>query len=933
MVHKQKKSLSVIGLLALLGVIAVLLQGCGEPTSEEHLQAAKALIEQSNNPAAIGELKAALGRDIGNVQARALLGKVYFSSGDYEGAEKELTRALELEGGVNRSMVVPLLSRTLLHIGEFGRVDGLEIHDLNDQARSIVLASKGLARLYQGDTVVAQEIIATAMKVEPVPPFTQLASARMALARGEYAGAERVLSSLIEQSPRYYPAWNLRGDIHASQRAAKLAEEAYSTVLNIAPRVFDARLNRAMMRIYQRDFKGAREDVQALRRMHAVVAQNHPGVNFADGILMMQAGNYVPARKAFEKTADFSYAYPLAYYYMAVIDLQQGSLRRALGEVYRFLALAPESIVGPKLAALLELEHGGYHEAEQLLRPILATYPSDVEALNLMASAKLGLGKGGQGVQLLAQVVRLQPKSATARARLGAGYLVTGETDLAISVLKRTAVVDPKFEQADILLILNYLREDKIDEAIAAAIEFKDRNPASTSSFNLLGRAYFAQKDYEKSAWAYSKALELDVTDSAARHGLAEIAIARGDYGRARHLYQLVLKYNEDDLQTQLKMASSYALQGSEENMITILEIAMDDHPESTEPILMMIRYYMAAGQMEQAGRMVDKLNSIHRDQPDALATIAGFQIATERYNQALLTLETLISIRPDVAHYHFMRAKAYDGLGDSDSAMAELARTAKLDPRHFYAKVALARLAQSNGQQGRFETLIANLKWLAPNNIDVLRMELVHAQQSGDDKAVIGLLREIYRQSPTTTDLIALAEHRFRAGDRNGAVQLTKDWIQRNDQDIVARHKLADFYVSLKQYDAATDQYRQIVRIDFDNVIALNNLAWQLLDSNPKEALRYARRAYDLSSDTPAILSTLAMAQLNNGRLAEAGRTLDRALELDPLSADLRYNKAQILYAQGENGSAREALQTALAQSSVFDSRSQAEALLKKLQ
>lgn len=912
---------------------ALCLQACGEQTSQEHVKTARQLIEQKNNAEAVVELKAALGKDIRNVTARALLGKVYFSSGDYEGAEKELSRALELDDSVERSMVVPLLSRTLLHIGDFSRLDSMPVHDLNDQGRSIVLSAKALARLYQGDPVVAQQIIETALAVEPVPSFTLLASARMALARGDHAGADRELDALLERTPGYHPAWNLRGDIYASQRAAKLAEAAYSKALKIAPRLFDARLNRAMMRIYQSDFKGAREDVQMLKRMHHLAAQNHPGVSFADGLLMMRAGNYDPARKAFEKTADFSYAYPLAYYYMAVIDLQQGSLQRALGEIYRFLALAPESVVGPKLAALLELEHGGFHEAEQLLQPIVATYPKDIEALNLLASAKLGLGKGGQGVQLLARVAQLEPRSASAKTRLGAGYLATGDTDRAISILKRSATIDPKFEQADILLILNYLRDNKVDEAITAAVEFKNRNPGSTSSFNLLGRAYFAKEDYEKAGWAYNKSLELDVTDSAARHGLAEIAIARGEFGRARNLYQRILKYDEDDLHTQLKLASSYALQGSEQNMIDILEIAMDDHPESTEPLLMLIRYYMASGQMDNARRMVEKLHTVHRNQPDALATIAGFQVASGSYNQALLTLQQLISLRPSVAHYHFMRARAYAGLNDTESALAELAQTAELDPRHFYAKVSLARLAQMNNQHERFTALLANLKWLAPQNLDVLRMELLQAQKAGDNTAVAALLQQIYQQSPTTSDLIALAADRFDAGDRNGAVQLMKDWIEKNDKDIVARLKLADFFLALKQQSAAIDQYRQIVRIDFDNVIALNNLAWELLDSNPKEALRYARKAFDLSADTPAVLDTLAMAQLNNGQLAAAGRSIDRALELDPKNAEYRYHKAQILYAKGEKNSARAALQTALAEDSAFAQRRQAEALLGRLQ
>lgn len=912
---------------------SLLLQACMSETSEEHLESGRVLLEKRDFQNAIVEFKSALKVDARNAQARALLGEAYYEIEDFESANKELSRALELDATLDKSRVVPTLARTLLYLADYSRLDKLEIDGLDLAGRSTTLAAKALARLYQGDEVVAEEILAAASEEKPVPLFTQLAIARLAIERKEFEKAQKQLNKLVLANMDYAPAWNLIGDIFAAQRQPKKASAAYTTVLKLDPRIFDARLNRVMMYIYQRKFKDARADLQVLERMHRAVSKDHPGVSFARGILLMQAGAYPQARKAFEKAADFSYAFPLAYYYMAVIDLQDGSHERALGEIYRFLKLAPESLAGPKLAARLELEFGGYHTAAQLLEPIVNTYPNDIEALNLLASAKLGLGKGGQGVALLARVARLQPKSPDARTRLGAGYFATGEVELGIEVLQNAVGVDSEFEQAYILLVLNYLREGRVKEAIEEAKAYKNRHPASTTSFNLLGRAYYANKEFDKATWAYTKALELDATDTEARHGLAEIALEHKDYDRARHYYHRVLKYHEDDLQTQLKLAASYALEGNEEIMRNMLQIAIDDHPESTEPLLVLIRYFVAAGRLREAEPLIVQLGNIEAGQPDALATIASYQLATNQYQQAILTLERLQTLRPSVGQYHYMMSKAFAGLGNVEESLRELVKATELNPQHFYTKLALARLAMQQERWGIFEKRLDELKRMAPHNPDVMQLEVVSSRRKGDTQRIAALLWSVYQKLPTSENLLALVDHRMLTGDGTGAVSLLEKWVADNPQDIPARLKLAQVFLQLGNAAQSEAQYRAIIKIDEENLAALNNLAWDLLGSNPAEALRLARRANHLSANSSVqVLDTLAMALLRTGHLEEARRTLVRAVELEPDNLEVRFHEAQVMHAQGNRDATIAALTEILEEDKDFNGRDTARALLDYL-
>jgi Tfp pilus assembly protein PilF len=127
--------------------------------------------------------------------------------------------------------------------------------------------------------------------------------------------------------------------------------------------------------------------------------------------------------------------------------------------------------------------------------------------------------------------------------------------------------------------------------------------------------------------------------------------------------------------------------------------------------------------------------------------------------------------------------------------------------------------------------------------------------------------------------------------------------------------------------------QCREILKVEPDNIVALNNLAWHLIKENPKQALGYAKRAVELSPESSSILDTLAMAQLKNDDIAEARQSIDRALAASPKSPDLRFHEAQIRAAEGDKNGAIAALNSLLKKEEEFLERDDAKAFLKALQ
>jgi tetratricopeptide (TPR) repeat protein len=87
--------------------------------------------------------------------------------------------------------------------------------------------------------------------------------------------------------------------------------------------------------------------------------------------------------------------------------------------------------------------------------------------------------------------------------------------------------------------------------------------------------------------------------------------------------------------------------------------------------------------------------------------------------------------------------------------------------------------------------------------------------------------------------------------------------------------------------YRDARDAYEQILRLEPNQAMALNNLAWLLATvpdediRDPIRALSLARRAVEIER-SPVFLDTLAEAYYANGQIEDALASIDEAAALD---------------------------------------------------
>ena len=878
--------------------------------------------------AAAIEARNALKGNPNSGQARWLLGELHMKVGDAPAAEKELTRAREL--GVADDSTLPLLANALLLQGKSDEVLALESDRLSSVGESEVLVAKGLALMVKGKVDEAVPLIDKALSLDSQSDSAHVAKARILAIKRDYQEARDELNGVFERNASYAQAWSLLGDIELNEQHFELAENAYGKAIEYGANSLGDRLKRAQLLIQQKRYDEAQKDVDVLKKS----APRHAGVNYAQGLIYYLQDNLPEAQTAFEQAVLGNDRYLPPVYFLALTHFRQGNMAQAEQSAIELLAAAPDSPHSRKLMARINFENQQYDKVEELLRPVVILDDEDIVALNFLSSALLKQGKTEEAIGLLQKVVDLQPDSPEAQLRLGAGLVAGGEQSSGMEHIASAIELGPQFQQADIFLVLNYIRQREYDKALAAAEAYRDRNPNSATPYNMLGMVYLTTKRESDAQQAFSKARSIAPGDPSACQNLAVFALKTKDFDKARKYYEEILQYHDNHLQALLKLATVDALENKEDAMIGHLEQAMIAHPKEIQPRLVLARYYLTKNRSEQVAVLLNGLDEAQRSNPQVLSVTALYQLAVKEFIGAKLTLEQLISLQPDSAQTHHQLAQAYGGLKNRKRMVTELEKAVELAQDYFPAHLALTRISIQDGDKQLAEKRLAKLKEISsPDNPDVLQIEASLANLKGDQNMALKKAEQAFKISPTTSVMLLLARQKWRMGDRDGSIQLQEQWGREHPDDIAAQLSLANAYSLEDRTEEAVAHYRTILEYENDNLIALNNLAWYLRDSNASQALEYAELANDIEPESVFIMDTLAVVLMKNGEIEKAKRTIRKALKQLPDNQSIQYHSAMIDASAGDAVEAIRKLKTLLGSNSDFAEKDEAKKLLDQLE
>jgi uncharacterized protein (TIGR03790 family) len=177
-------------------------------------------------------------------------------------------------------------------------------------------------------------------------------------------------------------------------------------------------------------------------------------------------------------------------------------------------------------------------------------------------------------------------------------------------------------------------------------------------------------------------------------------------------------------------------------------------------------------------------------------------------------------------------------------------------------------------------------------------------------------------------------AQARLAKGDRAGAKTDYAELVKASPASLQGQLRLADLLNADREYDAALEHYRAALRIEPNNILALNNAAYILgvQKHSLDEAKAYADQANRLAPRDPNIADTAGWVAYLAGEYQRASRLLAQAVAGIPGNAEIRLHAAFAYQAAGARAAALNELQNALKLNPKIADREEVRELQRKL-
>jgi len=361
-------------------------------------------------------------------------------------------------------------------------------------------------------------------------------------------------------------------------------------------------------------------------------------------------------------------------------------------------------------------------------------------------------------------------------------------------------------------------------------------------------------------------------------------------------------------------------------------------------------RAYMAKRDFDQARLQLEAAIKIRGDFVLARQTLAAVYMQQNQPGKALKEAEDVIAMNPNDIAPRLVRSSALMQIGDRDKARRELDTVLRMAPNNADAryqaglmawqdkdyKAAEARfrdiLAQDpkdlRGLVGMVETLasekkmgdaIATMKNVIAgdpqrNDYRLVLANLYGSAQQYDD--AIRLFNELLKTDPRNAEvLLRMAEAQKLKGDINASIETYRRAAQAAPGDLRPPLNIAQLLDGTGRRELAKPLYEQVLKIDPEQGIALNNLAYIMADEGVdlNQAMTMAQKARQKMPNAYVVKDTLGYIYVKKNLSDPTMWSYNDAVKDDPKNPTFRYHLALALLQKGNRPQARRELETAM--------------------
>jgi len=906
-----------------------LLFACGEDiTPEQHLERAKNFFAEQKVFAGIIELKNALQKEGNLPEARWLLGEAYLKLGNGALANREFNSARSL--GFSRDDMDMKIFQALNQQGKFQEVlDRTTSLQASDNSAGLqVLRGDAYFGLRQNEAAKASFDQAISMDENTATAYAGLA--RLAITSRDLTRSEQYIDKGLAIDPENDDLWVLKGMLSLIQNKAVEADEFFTRADQIAPYNRMAKIGLIRARFAQGKFKEATPPLRTLESRYG----NSPTVKYLRAYLEYQGKNIDKAKELLLDALKVSSSHPESLLLLSNILYQDGKLEQVIDYMERFSSQFPNHLPAVKLLAVAYLGQKQTDKAIELIQRALETRTADDQLYSILGTAYIRSGNLEKATEYLEKAAEINPNAANIRAQLALSHLAAGSTDLAISALEDAVKLNPKMYSADIMLILTHIRSQNYEEAITAAESLHNKEPDNPLPLNLLGTAYAGRKDYDKAREYFKQAVKKKPDYTPAKFNLANLDIEEGKLDSAQKRFEEILKSDKKNAKAYVGLAKLENKRGNEAKMLDYLKQAREADENSIEARVLLARYYKNTSRNREMLDVVEEAAKLAPNFTEIIFLAAQAQRLNGQYENARKNLDLLMGEFPDSTEALMELTLLQMDLGEFEGAGQSIKKILTLKADHERALLAQINLYLRTGNLDMARTALESYAAVYPDSPDLIISRGDIALYEQDYPQALQHYQQALADKETSLVVFRIVNTYLAMNDTDSARAVLEKWITEHPDDKQVKLVLASRYHQEDNIERAIELYKEVIRDDPTNMIALNNLAWMYLETDPVEALKLAERAFKLAPEQPEVMDTFGWLLVQQGSQVERGvHLIKSAMEKKPDVDSIRYHYAFALAKSGNKQLAISELKKVLARNTSFPELDAAEALMQELQ
>ncbi|MEO8368045.1 MAG: tetratricopeptide repeat protein [Candidatus Solibacter sp.] len=521
-------------------------------------------------------------------------------------------------------------------------------------------------------------------------------------------------------------------------------------------------------------------------------------------------------------------------------------------------------------------------------------------------------------------------------------------------VLRRAFENNPKQFGFLTLLAMHYYSMQRREEMVGVLNQIKTHAKDFDQAYLTVGDFYLRMGDGDSAIKEYKEGIAKDSKKkSTYQKRVIEVLMRQGKRVEAAEINSQILKENPNDNDARGLAATFLLDKGDIAKALAELQAVVTRAPENPVSHYNLGRAHLARGEMEQARQQFIKAIELRSDYILARLSLAQLQVNRAEFEAALKTSEEILKIDKGNVNARLIESAALMGqkkFGDSRVMLDAMLKTSPGSPdvlfqlgvvnlaenRFKEAEDAFRRSyqlnpANSRGLMGIVETSMAQnktdeaLKILqaesdkAPNRLDLLLAMGNTAVRAGKYDLAIQTFNKVLGQMAKDNKqgdiYLRLGETYRRKGDANGAIQSLQEARKTLPDNVVVLSTLGLVLDGAQRRTEAKQMYEATLKLDPNNAVVLNNLAFLLAESGGDldDALIKATKAKQILPSLFEISDTLGWIYLKKNLSDQAIDIFKDLVAKQPNHSTYRFHLAMAYSNKGDKTKALEQLRESL--------------------